>query len=107
MESAQHREGNRQRVRTEGRWYYVVDGIVHYCVANMPGAVPHTATVALTNATLPYVRSIADLGWRVACHTDPGLGAGLTADAGQLYSAEVAQAHALLAAHCGIRTATE
>ena len=69
-----------------------------YCVANMPGAVPHTATVALTNATLPYVRAIADLGWRVACHTDPGLGAGLTADAGQLYSAEVAQAHGLLVA---------
>ncbi len=69
-----------------------------YCVANMPGAVPNTATMALTTATLPYVRTIADLGWRVACHTDPGLGAGLTADAGQLYSAEVAQAHGLLVA---------
>ncbi len=69
-----------------------------YCVANMPGAVPHTATVALTNATLPYVRAIADLGWRQACHADPGLAHGLTADAGQLFSAEVAQAHGLVAA---------
>lgn len=68
-----------------------------YCVANMPGAVPHTATVALTNATLPYVRAIADHGWREACAADPGLAAGLTADAGQLYSAEVAQAHGLAA----------
>ncbi|MCX4098624.1 alanine dehydrogenase [Nocardia sp. alder85J] len=68
-----------------------------YCVANMPGAVPHTATVALTNATLPYVRSIADRGWRAACRTDPGLARGLTATAGQLLSTEVAAAHALVA----------
>ncbi|WP_067672074.1 alanine dehydrogenase [Nocardia miyunensis] len=68
-----------------------------YCVANMPGAVPHTATVALTNATLPYVRAIASHGWRDACRADPGLGQGLTADAGQLFSAEVANAHGLVA----------
>ncbi|WP_216903230.1 alanine dehydrogenase [Nocardia alni] len=68
-----------------------------YCVANMPGAVPHTATVALTNATLPYARAIADHGWRDACHADPGLGAGLTADAGRLFSAEVADAHGIVA----------
>ncbi|MQY25694.1 Alanine dehydrogenase [Nocardia sp. RB56] len=68
-----------------------------YCVANMPGAVPHTATVALTNATLPYVRTIADRGWRAACRADPGLAQGLTADAGQLLSAEVAAAHGLAA----------
>ncbi|MFF3570569.1 alanine dehydrogenase [Nocardia jiangxiensis] len=68
-----------------------------YCVANMPGAVPHTATVALTNATLPYVRAIADHGWQAACRADPGLGHGLTADAGQLFSAEVAHAHGLTA----------
>ena len=67
-----------------------------YCVANMPGAVPHTATVALTNATLPYVRAIADLGWSAACDADPGLAQGLTADAGQLFSAEVARAHGLV-----------
>ncbi len=68
-----------------------------YCVANMPGAVPHTATVALTNATLPYVRALADLGWKRACRADPGLAHGLTADAGQLFSTEVAQAHGLAA----------
>ncbi|MTE16145.1 alanine dehydrogenase [Nocardia aurantiaca] len=66
-----------------------------YCVANMPGAVPHTSTVALTNVTLPYARAIADLGWRSACTADPGLAQGLNADAGQLYSPEVAAAHGL------------
>ncbi len=80
---------------------FPVANSLFYCVANMPGAVPHTATVALTTATLPYVRLIADLGWRAACDADPGLAAGLTADAGQLYSAEVAQAHGLLAAGRG------
>ncbi|WP_460698125.1 alanine dehydrogenase [Nocardia thraciensis] len=68
-----------------------------YCVGNMPGAVPHTATVALTNATLPYVRAIADLGWKRACQADPGLAHGLAAAAGQLLSTEVAQAHGLVA----------
>ncbi len=66
-----------------------------YCVANMPGAVPHTSTTALTNATLPYAKAIADLGWRAACDADPGLAQGLTADAGELYAVEVAQAHGL------------
>ncbi|WP_040790017.1 alanine dehydrogenase [Nocardia paucivorans] len=64
-----------------------------YCVANMPGAVPHTATVALTNATLPYVREIAELGWPAARDTNPTLARGLAADAGRLYSPEVAEAH--------------
>ncbi|WP_228002506.1 alanine dehydrogenase [Nocardia australiensis] len=64
-----------------------------YCVANMPGAVPHTSTVALTNATLPYVRAIADHGWRAACAAHPDLASGLTADAGRLMSVEVAAAH--------------
>ncbi|MEU0545780.1 alanine dehydrogenase [Nocardia sp. NPDC005978] len=68
---------------------------VFYCVANMPGAVPHTSTVALTNVTLPYARAIADRGWRGACDADPGLAQGLTADAGQLFSPEVAAAHGL------------
>ena len=45
---------------------FVVDGVIHYCVANMPGAVPRTSTLALTNATLPYARALADLGWREA-----------------------------------------
>lgn len=74
---------------------FAVANSLFYCVANMPGAVPHTATVALTNATLPYVRTIADLGWREACRADPGLEAGLNADGGQLYSAAVARAHGL------------
>ncbi|MFD0362638.1 alanine dehydrogenase [Nocardia sp. GCM10030253] len=64
-----------------------------YCVANMPGAVPHTSTVALTNATLPYVRAIADHGWREACARNPDLAHGLAAAVGRLLSAEVAAAH--------------
>ena len=57
---------------------YEVDGIVHYGVANMPGAVPRTSTLALTNATFPYVSRIADLGWREACRRDPVLALGLS-----------------------------
>ena len=53
-----------------------------YCVANMPGAVPHTSTYALTNATLPYVRAVAELGWRAALRADPALALGLNVHAG-------------------------
>ena len=56
---------------------YVVDGIVHYAVANIPGAVPNTSTIALTNATLHYALALADKGWRQACKDDPGLCEGL------------------------------
>jgi alanine dehydrogenase len=63
---------------------FVVDGVIHYCVANMPGAVPRTSTFALTNATLPYVRALADLGWQAALKRDPGLAAGLNVHAGQI-----------------------
>ncbi|WP_378739102.1 alanine dehydrogenase [Nocardia brasiliensis] len=70
-----------------------VHNSLFYCVANMPGAVPHTSTIALTNATLPYVRAIAAHGWKEACATDPDLAHGLTADAGRLLSPEVAAAH--------------
>jgi alanine dehydrogenase len=63
---------------------FVVDGVIHYCVANMPGAVPRTSTFALTNATLPYVRAIADLGWEAASKRDPGLAAGLNIHAGRV-----------------------
>ena len=56
---------------------YLVDGIVHYCVANMPGAVPYTSTLALTNATLPYVEEIAELGWQKACKNNLELKKGL------------------------------
>ena len=86
------------RPTTHAEPTFRVGDALFYCVANMPGAVPHTATVALTTATLPYVRAVADHGVRAACAADPGLAAGLTAEAGQLYSAEVAQAHGLVAA---------
>ncbi len=49
---------------------FVLDGVIHYCVTNMPGAVPRTSTFALTNATLPYVRALADHGWRQAIAND-------------------------------------
>jgi len=71
---------------------FVVDGVVHYCVANMPGAVPRTSTLALTNATLPYVRSLADLGWQAAFKRDPGLAAGLNVHAGEITHEVVARA---------------
>jgi alanine dehydrogenase len=66
-----------------------------YCVANMPGAVPHTSTYALTNVTLPYVVALADKGWRAACAADPALALGLNATGGRLTSAPVAEAHGL------------
>lgn len=56
---------------------FEVDGVVHYCVANIPGAVPYTSTLALANATLPYALRIADLGWKTACQKDKGLARGL------------------------------
>ena len=74
---------------------YRVHDTVFYCVANMPGAVPHTSTRALTNATLPYVLRMADAGWREALSADPTLAHGLNAHRGELYSAEVAGAHGL------------
>jgi alanine dehydrogenase len=71
---------------------YLVDGIVHYCVANMPGAVPRTSTFALNTATLPFVLALADKGWRQACADDPYLRAGLNVHAGQVTCAAVAAA---------------
>ena len=62
---------------------YEVDGITHYCVTNMPGAVPITSTYALTNATLPYVLALADLGVRDAVARDPGLRSGVNVAGGQ------------------------
>jgi len=75
----------------------VVDGVVHYCVANMPGAVARTSAFALTNATLPYVRLLADLGWEAALKKDPGFAAGLNVRAGQITHAAVAHALGLQA----------
>ena len=74
---------------------FAVHGSVFYCVANMPGAVPHTSTYALTNATLPYVVKLADAGWKAALAADAALAGGLSTHAGQLTSAEVAEAHGL------------
>src|SRR3954451_25183345 len=74
---------------------YVVDGVIHYCVANMPGGVPVTATMALTNATLPYVEAIANLGLRGAVAADPALAKGVNVFAGEVTYAAVAEAHEL------------
>lgn len=69
---------------------FVVEQSVFYCVANMPGAVPHTSTYALTNATLPYVRAIAEHGWNAALKADPSLALGLNIHGGHLTSEAVA-----------------
>jgi alanine dehydrogenase len=69
---------------------YEVDGITHYCVANMPGAVPVTSTWALTNATMPYVVKLATDGLHAALRSDPGFMAGLSVAAGRLTSEPVA-----------------
>jgi alanine dehydrogenase len=71
---------------------YTVDGIVHYCVANMPGAVARTSTLALTNATLPYVLALADKGWVAALRADAGLQGGLNIHAGEITHNAVAEA---------------
>jgi alanine dehydrogenase len=74
---------------------YVVDGVTHYCVANMPGAVPVTSTKALTNATLPYVEAIADHGLRAAVAADPALARGVNVIEGKVTYEAVAEAHGL------------
>ncbi|MDX1754369.1 MAG: alanine dehydrogenase [Salinimicrobium sediminis] len=63
---------------------YIIDEIVHYCVANMPGAVPHTSTIALTNVTLPYVLKLAEKGWDKACKEDANLEKGLNIVSGKI-----------------------
>jgi alanine dehydrogenase len=80
------------RPTTHAEPTYVLDGVIHYCVTNMPGAVPRTSTFALTNATLPYVKAIADQGWRQALASDVGLARGLNVHAGQLTHEAVARA---------------
>ena len=69
---------------------YTVDGIVHYCVANIPGAVPNTSTLALTNATLKYALQLADKGWRKACEENPALRKGLNIVEGKVVFKPVA-----------------
>jgi alanine dehydrogenase len=70
---------------------YTVDGVVHYCVTNMPGAVPHTSTLALTNSTFPYLMRIANLGAREALNQDAGLAEGLNTWLGTLTHKGVAE----------------
>jgi len=79
------------RPTTHAEPTYEVDGVIHYCVTNMPGAVPRTSTFALTNATLPYVREIARHGWRTALARDPGFAAGLNVHAGKVTHEAVAR----------------
>ncbi|MBC6994327.1 alanine dehydrogenase [Neolewinella lacunae] len=71
---------------------YVVDGVVHYCVANMPGAVPYTSTIALTNATFPYLLQLAEKGWERATAENAGLAKGLNVVRGEIVYAPVAEA---------------
>jgi len=70
---------------------YTVHGVTHYCVTNMPGAVARSSALALTNATLPYVKALADLGWKKAVAADPGLLAGLNVQDGRVVHATVAR----------------
>lgn len=74
---------------------YVVDGIVHYAVANIPGAVPYTSTLALTNATLPYVIALAGKGWKKACEDDPALQLGLNIVEGKVVYKAIADVFGL------------
>ena len=83
------------RPTTHANPTYPVHESVFYCVANMPGAVPHTSTYALTNVTLRYAIELANLGWRDALRADPALGLGLNTHAGAVTYAPVAEAHGM------------
>ncbi len=71
---------------------FIIDDVVHYCVANMPGAVPYTSTVALTNVTLPYVLRLANQGWEQACESDKTLAKGLNIVKGEVVYKEIIEA---------------
>ncbi len=77
---------------THAKPTFIVDDVVHYCVANMPGAVPYTSTLALTNATLPYAIKLADMGWEKACKMDEPLKKGLNVVKGKVVYKGVADA---------------
>jgi alanine dehydrogenase len=83
------------RPTTHSHPTFEVNGSIFYCVANMPGAVPHSATHALVNATLPYVIEIADRGWRDAVRDDPTLARGVNVVGGSVVCEPVAEAHGL------------
>lgn len=74
---------------------YEIDGVIQYAVANIPGAVPYTSTMALTNATLPYALRLADDGWKEACRKDPGLAEGVNVVDGKIVYKAVAEAFGL------------
>jgi len=80
------------RATTHQEPTYVVDGVVHYCVANMPGAVPYTSTIALTNATLPYAVQLANLGWKNAVKANAELAPGVNVVDGKVVYEAVAEA---------------
>ena len=83
------------KATTHGEPIYTVDGVVHYCVANMPGAVPKTSTLALTNATLPYAVEIANKGWKKAMQLDPEIKPGANVVKGKVTYDGVAEAFGL------------
>src|SRR5690606_32598996 len=68
---------------------FIIDNIVHYCVTNMPGAVPYTSTLALTNVTLPYVLKLANMGWEKACEQNADLRSGLSIVKGEVVAKEL------------------
>jgi alanine dehydrogenase len=74
---------------------YRVHNSIFYCVANMPGAVPHTSTYALTNVTMPYAVELANHGWRAALHADASLAKGLNTYGGAVTNGPVAEAHGM------------
>lgn len=80
------------RPTTHSHPTYVVDEVVHYCVTNMPGAVPRTSTFALTNATTAFILALAEKGWRRALEDDPNLRNGLNVHNGQITCRAVADA---------------
>jgi alanine dehydrogenase len=83
------------RPTTHAEPTYLVHESVFYCVANMPGAVPHTSTYALTNVTLPYVMEIANRGWQAALRADASFAPGLNTHDGAITCQPVAEAHGL------------
>ena len=83
------------RPTTHADLTFIIDDVVHYCVANMPGAVPYTSTIALTNATLPYALQLADKGWVKACQENTSLKLGLNVVKGKVVYAGVAEAFGL------------
>ena len=80
------------RPTTHAEPTFIVDDVIHYCVANMPGAVPRTSTFALNNVTLPFARRLADHGWKAAMQADPHLANGLNVHEGHVTNDAVAQA---------------